>query len=270
MRARATAKMLKALAGAVGGLFLAALVSLPANAQQAAPSEVSPEFTTQSFAQLGGMPSRLELTPELLSSYIASRQTAQLNSAALDQANALATGGFAPLAPQPAVRRLTPQLLQNYVDNGYQPTAQRIDEVRRERTCLAQAVYHEARGESESGQWAVAEVILNRVASPRYPDTICGVVFQNANLTNRCQFSFACDGQSDDGGNGNRIVRESWVRANLIAEAAIKRLEIDGGEQMNELPATTLYYHNQTVRPSWAANLRSVATIGGHVFYAAL
>src|SRR5690606_9256257 len=64
----------------------------------------------------------------------------------------------------------------------------------KERWCLATAIYFEARGESYRGQVAVAQVVLNRVKDHRYPDTICGVVFQNQNRRNACQFSFACDG----------------------------------------------------------------------------
>lgn len=267
MRVRATATVWAGFVRATGAFFAALIVvlgtALPATAQQ-----VSPEFTTQSFAQLGPNTVRLELTPELLSNYIANRQTARLNSAALQQANALATGSFPLVPPKPAVRRLTPQLLQNYVETSFVPTATLLDNMRAERGCLAQAVYHEARGEPESGQWAVAEVILNRVNSSRYPNTVCGVVYQNANLRNRCQFSFACDGHPDTGGNGNRIVRESWVKANLIAEAAYIRLE--SGGHSSELPASALYYHNRTVAPGWAARMQTVASIGGHVFYAAL
>ncbi|MEO9961273.1 MAG: cell wall hydrolase, partial [Nisaea sp.] len=61
-----------------------------------------------------------------------------------------------------------------------------------EQTCLANGIYFEARGEEEEGQAAVAQVILNRVRNPAYPDTICGVVYQNQSWKNRCQFSFAC------------------------------------------------------------------------------
>lgn len=263
MRVRATAPLRVFCALIFGALLAVATLASAASAQQ-----VNPQFTIQSFAQLSPATTRLELTPELLSNYIANRQTARLNSAALEQANALATGAFPLIPPQPAIRRLTPQLLQNYVDNAFVPTATLLRNMQNERNCLAQAVYHEARGEPENGQWAVAEVILNRVNSTRYPDTICGVVFQNASQLHRCQFSFACDGLPDGGGDGNRIVRESWVKANLIAEAAYQRFE--AGDYLTELPASTLFYHNRSVAPNWAAQMRSVARIGGHVFYAAL
>ena len=66
-----------------------------------------------------------------------------------------------------------------------------------EKNCLARAIYFEARSEPEAGQIAVANVILNRVKSKRYPDSICGVVYDGAHRLNSCQFSFACDGKKD-------------------------------------------------------------------------
>ena len=65
------------------------------------------------------------------------------------------------------------------------------------KSCLAQAIYFEARSESELGQLAVATVILNRAKAEHYPSSICGVVYQGASPLNGCQFSFACDGQSN-------------------------------------------------------------------------
>ena len=63
--------------------------------------------------------------------------------------------------------------------------------------CLANAVYFESRGESVRGQIAVAQVVMNRVFSPFYPNDVCGVVYQNAHRHNACQFTFACDGIPD-------------------------------------------------------------------------
>lgn len=165
--------------------------------------------------------------------------------------------------PAPA---LNAKLLQSYA-KSYTPTEQRIASARKERLCLAEAVYHEARGEPEAGQWAVANIILNRVRSRTYPSSICGVVFQNASAGSRsCQFSFACDGRSDLGGIGNRIVRESWVRANLIAFAAFERFQ--RGDALDVLPSSALYYHSRSVAPGWSAGMRQVAAIGAHLFYA--
>ena len=88
-----------------------------------------------------------------------------------------------------------------------------------ELSCLAQAIYFEARGESPIGQFAVGRVVLNRVDSDAYPGTVCGVVFQNAERTNRCQFSFACDGKPE-----NIFERAAWrnalERSGMLLECA--------------------------------------------------
>ena len=122
--------------------------------------------------------------------------------------------------------------------------------------CLATAVYFEARGEPLEGQVAVAQVVLNRLHSDRYPKTICGVVYQNAQLHNRCQFSFACDGKPD-------IPREAdaWSRAESVAAAALAN-----PEQIWVLGDATLY-HARYVSPSWAPKVTLVASIGQHLFY---
>lgn len=256
---------------AAGVVALGVVLSLPVLAQEVAPADLM----ASSFAEIDNAAQTRapELTPALLSNYISSHRTARLGSrlpatAALAKVNALAALGSSALPPVPAVRTLTEDLVQTYVDDSYLPTEERIATLRSERRCLAQAVYHEARGEPEAGQWAVAAVILNRVHSPRYPNTVCGVVYQNAQVRNSCQFSFACDGKADDGGDGNRIVRESWVKSNLIAHAAYRRHM--SGETLEQLPSGALYYHNRTVAPRWANSMTSVARIGGHIFYAAL
>lgn len=198
------------------------------------------------------------LSPELLSAYVSDRQSATLEPDVTFKPEKWLT------VPTPA---LNDQILSRYVADGYIPTAQKIENRRHERTCLAQAIYYEARGEPEAGQWAVAEVILNRVASGRYPGSICGVVFQNADKGRyQCQFSFACDGKPDIGGKGNRIVRESWVRANVIALAAL--LDLQKGVRPNEVPSSALFYHTNSVSPDWSNKMRRVAAIGSHLFYA--
>ncbi|HEY8594140.1 MAG TPA: cell wall hydrolase [Devosiaceae bacterium] len=161
---------------------------------------------------------------------------------------------------------VTPAMLERYVRQKYVPTPKLVARAARERECLAEAIYHEARGEPEKGQWAVAQIILNRVASSRYPNSVCSVVYQNAENLHRCQFSFACDGKSDSGGVGNRIVRQSWVKSNLIAYAAYK--DFQDGKPLRTLPTDALFYHAKTVSPEWAASYREVAEIGSQIFYA--
>lgn len=265
------AKLAMQMAVALFTVYLAITAITPARAEEPAVAHDISLLTEQTFAAVNAGTTQVALTPELLSNYIANRPSARLSNAALDQANALAAGTFAPasieMPPLPREKALTEQLLQNYVSTIYVPTDQLLEKAQHERTCLAEAIYHEARGEPEAGQWAVAQVILNRVKSSRYPSTICGVVYQNASRGHSCQFSFACDGAPDGGGVGNIIVRESWVKANLIAKAAYDLYSKD--ELQPVLPSTVLFYHNDKVNPSWASSMRRVASIGDHIFYSA-
>lgn len=130
-------------------------------------------------------------------------------------------------------------------------------------SCLARAIYFEARGEPASGQVAVGRVILNRVADPRYPDTVCAVVYQNVHRRNRCQFSFACDGKAD-------AIRdmESW--GGILMRAA--RLLAEGREcptrpgALGRIAAAT-HYHADYVAPFWSTKLARMGAIGRHIFY---
>jgi len=122
--------------------------------------------------------------------------------------------------------------------------------------CLANAVYFEARGEAVRGQIAVAQVVMNRVFSPFYPKDVCGVVYQNANRHNACQFTFACDGIPD-------IVTEpdAWERAKRIA-----RDMLDGKLWMPEVSKST-HYHAYWVHPDWVNEMKKVYKLGVHTFY---
>ncbi|MDP2119801.1 MAG: cell wall hydrolase [Hoeflea sp.] len=125
-----------------------------------------------------------------------------------------------------------------------------------EQRCLAAGIYFEARGESLKGQAAVAQVILNRVRNPTYPDTICGVVYQNESWRNRCQFSFACDGIKD------RVrSQKHWNMAEEIALATTA-----GKIWLKEVGSST-HYHATYVSPPWARKMRKVGKIGLHIFY---
>lgn len=119
--------------------------------------------------------------------------------------------------------------------------------------CLREALYFEARGETLKGQFAVAEVILNRVDSPRYPKTVCGVVHQAS--SKGCQFSFVCDGLSD-------VMRE---KAAVDRAGRIARLMLDGAPRGLTEGAT--YFHTRAVRPAWAHRFPRTAQIGAHLFY---
>lgn len=123
--------------------------------------------------------------------------------------------------------------------------------------CLATAIYHEARGEPLKGQFAVAEVILNRVESPRFPDSVCDVVFQGveAGRYGGCQFSFACDRKADALRN-----RGSAALARRIAQVMA-----DGGHR--GLTNGALFFHTTAVNPSWSRRLTQTTQIGVHLFY---
>ena len=121
--------------------------------------------------------------------------------------------------------------------------------------CLTEALYFEARGESHSGQLAVAEVILNRVDSKRYPDTICGVVKQGQHRRNACQFSYNCDGRANT--IGNKAVFERLGK--------LSKVMMDG--KPRTMTGRALFYHNTSVRPRWAKKFVRTARIGDHIFY---
>src|SRR5882672_5926719 len=122
--------------------------------------------------------------------------------------------------------------------------------------CLAEAVYFEARGEAVRGQIAVAQVVLNRAFSGKYPDTVCGVVYQNKHRHLACQFTFACDNNKD-------VVREPdmWERAQKIAKAML-----DGQLWLPEVDRST-HYHAYWVRPSWVSEMKRMYKFGVHTFY---
>ncbi len=122
--------------------------------------------------------------------------------------------------------------------------------------CLANAVYFEARGESVRGQIAVAQVVMNRVFSPFYPNDVCGVVYQNANRHLACQFTFACDGIPD-------VVTEpdAWARAQRIAHDML-----DGKLWMPEVAKAT-HYHAYWVHPDWVNEMKKIYKLGVHTFY---
>jgi spore germination cell wall hydrolase CwlJ-like protein len=121
--------------------------------------------------------------------------------------------------------------------------------------CLTEALYFEARGEDPAGQFAVAEVILNRVDSPRFPNTVCGVVQQGSEKRNQCQFSYHCDGR-------NEAISEPEAYEQV---GKIARLMLDGAPRLLTHGAT--YYHNTGVRPGWSRKFQRVAEVGPHFFY---
>ncbi len=121
--------------------------------------------------------------------------------------------------------------------------------------CLTAAVYFEAASEADAGQRAVAQVVLNRVAHPSYPNTLCGVVFQGSERRTGCQFSFTCDGALARTPN-----RFFWTRAEGVARAALS------GYVERSVGLAT-HYHTIQIHPYWADSLVHLGTIGMHRFY---
>ncbi|MDB4052875.1 cell wall hydrolase [Octadecabacter sp.] len=134
--------------------------------------------------------------------------------------------------------------------NG-QPTASGGEQWR----CLAEALYFEARGESVRGMFAVGEVIMNRVDSERYPNTLCGVINQGTGRKFACQFTYTCDGNAE-------VIHEpaAWAKVGKVA-----RLLVDGAPR--QLTDGATHYHTRAVDPRWARVFPRTTTIGSHHFY---
>jgi spore germination cell wall hydrolase CwlJ-like protein len=169
--------------------------------------------------------------------------------AAPDAAPPLAETALAAMARPPAARpgrvRYDAEWLAALPDAGGGP----------EWSCLAEAIYFEARGESIRGQFAVAEVILNRRDVGIFPNTVCGVVKQGAQRRNGCQFSYACNGRS-------LAIREegAYELAGKIAQVMLSGAP-------RRLTEGATHFHTSAVRPSWARAFPQTARIGSHLFY---
>jgi spore germination cell wall hydrolase CwlJ-like protein len=130
---------------------------------------------------------------------------------------------------------------------------------RQELLCLAKNIYFEARGEPAAGQIAVAEVTMNRLASGRYADTLCGVVYQKNWDPIRKRYVGAFSWTELD--ELPALAGEEWLRALTIAEAVYR------GREPAVLDERAMFYHATYIKPDWAQTKRQVARIGGHVFY---
>jgi hypothetical protein len=180
--------------------------------------------------------------------------------ASLDPAAALsAIDQIVPFNPAPVPMAVPSQLA--YARENTDPPALDVDKYghkvsERDQWCMATAIYFEARGESYRGQVAVGQVVMNRLANKLYPKDICGVVFQNQQMHNACQFSFACDGIPESVSEP-----KPWAQAQEIAKGVI-----NGSLYLPEVDKAT-HYHANYVYPSWAPQLKKTATIGHHIFY---
>lgn len=122
-------------------------------------------------------------------------------------------------------------------------------------SCLAEALYFEARGETVKGQFAVAEVIMNRVKSERFPSSACGVINQGTGKKYQCQFTYTCDGHKE-------VIKEqrAFERVSKVA-----RVTLDG--KAPEVTEGATHYHTTAVKPRWSKTYTKTAAIGTHIFY---
>ncbi len=136
---------------------------------------------------------------------------------------------------------------------GHAP--ERHADILRATDCLTQAIYYEAASETAEGQRAVAQVVLNRVRDPRFPASVCGVVFQGAERSTGCQFTFACDGAL-----ARKPIAAIYERARVIAVAALNG-------RVEPLVGLATHYHTRQVVPVWRTDLVKLRTVGAHIFY---
>jgi hypothetical protein len=139
-------------------------------------------------------------------------------------------------------------------------SAAELDQLRRPRgnaewQCLTEALYFEARGEPIEGQYAVAEVILNRVDHANYPDSVCDVVNQGTGRRYACQFTYTCDGRPEEMTDDRALHRLGHIA----------RIMLDGAPR--DLTGGATHYHADWVNPRWASLYPRTAEYGVHIFY---
>ena len=150
-------------------------------------------------------------------------------------------------APVKPAEQITPTEAKAVDPTGQQPLDDAI-------TCLSRTIYWEAKGEGERGMSAVAAVVMNRLADPAFPKTVCAVVTQGKE-TGACQFSWWCDGRPDD-------VEEAqpYAEATEIARRALN-------QELEDPTDGAVNFHTLATQTSWASEFVKTATIGEHVFY---
>ena len=222
----------RALVAALTVIGSASCVPLHAG-QNPLPTARAPETPVH----IPALPEAVAFAPEIEADPLLLEPVSATDAAAINAAIPISTG------PNPAA---APLLLRS---------ASISDRVR-SLQCLAEAIYYEARSESEDGQRAVAQVVLNRVRSPAYPGSVCGVVYQGPmRAGGGCQFTFTCDGSLRIAPSG-----PGWDRARHIAAAAL------AGSVYAPVGYAT-HYHTQQVVPTWAYKLVKANVIGSHSFY---
>ncbi len=130
-----------------------------------------------------------------------------------------------------------------------------LSDVNHQVKCLAEAIYFEARGENVIGQYAVAEVILNRVDNKQFPNSVCKVVSEGATKLHSCQFSYNCDGKPE------------YINDLKSYKRILKLSNMFYGGTIRLLTGGATFYHSKDVAPSWTTKLKKTREIGRHIFY---
>jgi spore germination cell wall hydrolase CwlJ-like protein len=234
--------------GVARALFGLALLALPASCLQSLAGARAP------LASSGAAISIILDAPKPFNP--AADLMAILQPAALDPAT---TGSVDPLAAEIATAFVMPEAsafspgpaATPYVFKGRNAT-----DTLRASLCLTAAIYYEAANEPDEGQRAVAQVVLNRVRHPAWPDTVCDVVYQGTERPGTlCQFTFGCDGAM-----ARTPSLSGWVRARRVAQAAL-------AGYVHAPAGLATHYHTLAVSPSWGKTLTPVGIYGTHIFY---
>ena len=194
--------------------------------------------------ELNDWPDAVDSTT-LMSTSFSARFSSQ-GFAPITSQDARLQNGLAPFSAKPIEIALP--LLIPMSDRNFAQVGGAID-------CMTAAIFYEAGSESAIGKRAVAQVVLNRVRHPAFPNSVCGVIFEGSQRITGCQFTFTCDGSLS-----RKPTQQGWSSARAFAQAALA-----GAVEPSVGMAT--HYHADYVRPYWAASLDKVAQIGVHIFY---
>lgn len=225
----------------------AAAVAMPVISHRAAEQRDGAEWaaTSNAFAA--------QLDAQLL---VGSEPNGRVELTAFHTSDGLRARGSASLYETADARALMLQAVLRGPSAPTEPAAPAEPQIdARQHNCLAQAIYYEARGETQQGQVAVAEVIMNRVRSRAYPNSICGVVYQGSHLSTGCQFTFTCDGSLNHRPRGR-----AWERSQRIATAVMLGYT-------RPITNHATHYHTTAVNPVWSSGLVETTQIGVHKFY---
>jgi len=224
----------------------AAAVAMPVISHRAAEQREGAEWAATSTA----------FQAELQQQLFAAEPDARVELTAFRTADGLRARGNASLFENADARAMMVQAVLRGPTAPAEPSAPAEPTIdARQHDCLSQAIYFEARGETQRGQVAVAEVIMNRVRSRAYPNSICGVVYQGSHRTTGCQFTFTCDGSL-----GHRPRGRAWERAQRVATAVMSGYT-------RPITQGATHYHTHAVNPVWNSGLVETTNVGSHVFY---